>query len=255
MPPGPPAFVNSSGGVTTAVRDANGGLIRELPVGGDACSPDATRLITRSSAGAQTLAAISNLDGSPVRAITVPVANAQPGAITWSPDAARLAVAYFASGTTGIFLMNADGSGATQLPNAAPTGSALSWSPDGAELLFTTGQSTLRSFTIASGATRDIATNVFQARWSPDGNYIGIVEWFLGTSNWPISVMNRDGTGRRLVTTITGSAPSFTWTPDGRMLYGDNGTLTFLNVNTGSKTPLAVSEAGHHSAPHWCGTP
>jgi Tol biopolymer transport system component len=60
----------------------------------------------------------------------------------WSPDGTRVAFTRFGGATRGIWVMNADGSGLTQLtaPDRPLNDHDIAWSPDGSAIVFTRGQ-------------------------------------------------------------------------------------------------------------------
>ena len=114
---------------------------------------------------------LMNADGSNVRTLTV----GRGSDPAWSPDGAKLAFA----GDSGIFLMNADGTGAVQLTTG---GMEPSWSPDGSRIAFV------------------------MLQWDSTGNDPGL---------YPrIAVVNTDGSGfARLSDGPYDDSPA--WSPDG----------------------------------------
>src|SRR5438309_6027948 len=103
---------------------------------------------------------------------------------TWSPDGKRLAFASKRTGHFEIWVMNADGSGQTQLTktDVAIANDGPAWSPDGRKIAFYSNRSghyaiwlmdpdgsQLTQFTTADG-DRYLDSNA--PAWSPDGSKI-----------------------------------------------------------------------------------
>ncbi|MGQ0702538.1 MAG: TolB family protein [Gemmatimonadales bacterium] len=122
----------------------------------------------------------------------------------WSPDGTRLTFSR-SGGTVGggdVHVMNADGSGQTNLTNnPVPVDSPLDWSPDGSQILIAstrdtpTGELYLMNADGSGSATR-LTTNAASetlGSWSPDGAQIAFAT--DRDANLEIYVMNADGTG------------------------------------------------------------
>jgi len=116
----------------------------------------------------------------------------------WSPDHARVAVVK----DWDLFVMNSDGSGATNLtgsPGFESWGSADPWSPDGSKVAYRSLISGEAEIYVqnADGSGRVNVTNSPGAEtflgWSPDGARILFVGTQTGDNE--IYVMNADGTG------------------------------------------------------------
>src|SRR5690348_10280802 len=83
----------------------------------------------------------------PKQIYTVPVEGGAPRPITnggdlnerprWSPDSKRIAFISDRSGKPQVWIMNADGSGATQVTRLSTEAGGVLFSPDGRNLLFT----------------------------------------------------------------------------------------------------------------------
>jgi Tol biopolymer transport system component len=111
---------------------------------------------------------------------------AAEGAI-WSPDGSKIAYGAHADGNWAVWLMNADGSDQRQLTHPVlvePAGTGgdypTSFSPDGRQILFSSGQH----------QTREIYS------------------------------INLDGSGRRRLTNWLGADAPNAWLPDGRIVFG-----------------------------------
>jgi uncharacterized repeat protein (TIGR01451 family) len=175
----------------------------------------------------------------------------------WSPDGTRLAFsrADAGTGTLHIFVMNADGTGVTQLTSTSLPDVGSGWSPDGTRILFSrnfgeiwvmnadgTGQALLKGS--AQGA-------VGGAKWSPDGTKIVFVKQgcpppqcsFVGTQ---IFVMNPDGSGEISLTPGETVAGPPDWSPDGtKIAYNLNGGVNdrfgIIVMNADGSAPHALT--------------
>jgi Tol biopolymer transport system component len=153
--------------------------------------------------------------GGNLRALTS-CAGGAPGCFNnypaWSPDGTRIAFIHADSRDAGgnlvneqVWVMNADGSGKTQLTfDAAPHDQLPDWSPDGARIAYEQGAiGSGRIFTMrADGADKTQLTfgpgDDFGAAWSPDGTRIAFVRDF-GGGDRPVEVMRADGSGQHRV--------------------------------------------------------
>jgi Bacterial Ig-like domain (group 2)/WD40-like Beta Propeller Repeat len=125
---------------------------------------------------------------SPVRHVANP---------TWSPDGTQLAFeGWELSDTRYIYVMNADGSGAHSLRNTAG-GRSPAWSPDGSQLAFGRSDIWLIN-PDGSGATNLTQGNgafALTPAWSPDGSRLVFEGRILDSNRGHLFVINRDGTG------------------------------------------------------------
>jgi Tol biopolymer transport system component len=127
----------------------------------------------------------------------------------WSPDGTKIA---FTAGQAGdpenIWIMNADGTGQTQVTNQDAAWPA--WSPDGSKIAFN-GNKTgpTRVYVVnpdGSNETQLTSTLSGAPAWSPDGSRIAYIDWRSGTN--AVYVMNADGSGQTPVAT-NGFAPAW----------------------------------------------
>ncbi len=150
----------------------------------------------------------------------------------WSPDGTRLAFLskrHFACRWgwglgLGVYVMNADGTGATNLTGdmGFTVRGSLAWSPDGTRIAFearpdrrSRGEIYVMNAdgTGVKNLTNDPASDAAPA-WSPDGTRIAFSRRY--GDDWALYVMNADGSGATNL--ALGKAPFSSWSPDGRKI-------------------------------------
>ena len=170
----------------------------------------------------------------------------------YSPD--RTQIAYTEFYENGIWVMNADGSGAVQLNTSA---GSPAWSPDGKMLAYHVGGAAGANRAVwvmnvdGSGARQVSSVPGSFPDWLPDGNLIlfhgevnngiwqvapdgsgekllyrdgGYPAWspdgdqiaYISLTDWHLWVMNKDGTGNRKLTDHGALQPA--WTADGQWI-------------------------------------
>lgn len=153
-----------------------------------------------------------------------------------------------------LFVVSADGGAVRQLTDGDWNHSSGEWTPDGREILFSSlrvedaelqwRHSEIYSVEVASGTIRQLTDRRGQDSGplpSPDGRLIAYLgdDWHEDTyRNRKIHVMNRDGSGSRIISGDFDRAVSdLTWAPDGSGLY-------FTANSEGSRNLHFVSASG-----------
>ena len=153
------------------------------------------------------------------------------------------AAGYLKPGYQQIFVVPAEGGTPKQISSgnfqhggpATLTSSNLTWSADSQSVLFGVNRgdvekdafnSEVWEFSIADGAARALTSRKgpdYSPKVSPDGRqiaYLGFDDKYLGHQLTRISVMNRDGSGSRVLTPkIDESVTLVEWAPDSKGLY------------------------------------
>jgi len=189
----------------------------------------------------------------------------RPRGATWTADPKVVERAgykrdrsgYIDTGWTHIFIVPADGGTARQLTDGDYNHSGIAWSPDGTEIYFTSNrrddadrpenwqESDIYAVSVETLAIRQLTT-----RHGPDGNPVpspdGRLIVYTGDDahrdtyrNSRIYVMNRDGSGSRVISgDHDRQANGLQWAPDGSGLYFNvrregYSNLHFVSLNGG----------------------
>ncbi len=166
-----------------------------------------------------------------------------------------------------IFVVNADGTGRTQLTNNPAEDFDPVWSPDGTQIAFRTHRDGDEEVYLmnADGSDQHNLSNApnrgdYSPAWSPDGEWIAFMSDRAGNNN--IWVIQPDGSGLRQVTDIRGISEYPTWAPDGsqivfnctfgRMLSTGSGDFEICIVNfDGSELIQLTDTPGSNKFPAW----
>ena len=186
----------------------------------------------------------------------------------WSPDGKR--IAFIRSDASGggsgsfVYVMNADGTGVTQVPNTGFNARGVSWSPNGQRLAFANApgdQCHLIECGYDIWTVRLDGTDLTQLTttygedldpdWSPDGRRIAFVsdrqtdDALSGLRL--LYTMNADGTNQTRITNFATEENHPDWSPDGRRIVfqtdrppHDGGTKIWT-INADGANPVRVT--------------
>jgi Tol biopolymer transport system component len=185
----------------------------------------------------------------------------------WSPDGTSIVFARL-SQITGIYVIQADGSGET-----GPLGSEggfyetePSWSPDGTRIAFSSARHGSGEIFVMSTDGSDLTqltTNAWPIRdeqptWSPDGRQLAFVHRTADRES-DIYVMNADGTGEKRLIDALGGEDFPSWSPDGTKIAFSRteyepmrvfSEIYVMNADGSSKTRLTYDEESAYD-PAW----
>ena len=177
------------------------------------------------------------------------------GQMSWSPDGERIVLVQHGFGDAEVFVMNADGSGLTQLTDNDVGDYEPTWLPNSREIGFSSGFSESGGYADiyvmnASGGDvrRLTSASAHDAYpdWSPDGSRV--VFCSNRTGSWEIFVMNADGSGATQLTFEDSFAGSPRWSPDGTQIVfeadwdGDT-EIYVMNADGGNVRQLTDNDA------------
>jgi Tol biopolymer transport system component len=195
---------------------------------------------------------------------------ARDGDPSFSPDGTKIAFESFRSGGSEVWVMNADGTGLTQLTfNGPAEDRGTSWSPDGTQIAFHSarfpaaepgpGHSALEIFTMNADGSNQVrlTNNNFQdslPSWSPDGTKIAF------NSNrdldQEIYVMDVDGSNQTRLTFSPGEDAHPMWSPDGtRIAFHTRRFRTLdimvMNADGSNVRRITSTDDTHEFFPVW----
>ena len=204
-------------------------------------------------------------DGSNLERVSGELTGSASGP-TWAPDGKRILYEWFDGKTSEFRVVSRDGSRnlKVQLPSHVTNPGGASWSPDGAQIVFSAltiepDGTTSRSFdiyTMESGApqtTRRIVRDGFSPVWSPDGRRIAFVT--APDGNFEVYTANTNGLHVRNLSNHESVDMRPSWSPDGSWIafqstrYGES-EICIVNADGGEVVNVSNHPACDE-APTW----
>lgn len=178
--------------------------------------------------------------------------DAQPD---WSPDDKQLAFDVYEVRRK-IFVQNSDGSGGR---TEVTDGACARWSPDGSRLA-TTDYRNIRIHDLATGESQELFSAPFRSIhagycWSPDGKLLAIraLSQRDGGDTRPLLIVEVDSMPPKATVRLqSGQGGTVSFSPDGKQLVIDNGSLIHILDTQGNAPPNAIpGQRGQNRQPHW----
>jgi PKD repeat protein len=177
-----------------------------------------------------------------------------------TPPSGDIALTVDVGGNNEIFLINADGTGGTNITNNGANDRDPVWSPDGSKIAFVSnrnGASDIFVYTLADQSlqtlTQAAGENINPA-WRGDGSQIIFSSNRDGT--YDLFTMNADGSNVvKLPSSDTANETQPSWSPDGnRVLFvsdaSGNNDITVMN-NDGSNMLALTIDGSNDEHPRW----
>ena len=211
---------------------------------------------TRPTGGISTI----NSDGSGATALTT-----DGDAPSWSADGSRIAFASNVDGDNEIYVMNADGTGRTQLTFDPANDQSASWSPNGSKIAFSSDRSGQHRIYVMNSDGSNVAALTSRIgdgddnlpAWSPDGAKI-VFASTRASGFSQIYVMNADGTNQTALTNSGQLELDPRWSPDGskiafshRNAFTDPVDVYLMNADGTGVTNLTASATFDEVTPAW----
>ena len=175
------------------------------------------------------------------------------GEFCWSPTGNQLAFLSDRSGDEELWIINANGTGATQLTSTGGTKANPAWSPVGNKIAFV-HNSDICVYDFTTNTTQNLTagngTNVMPC-WSPSGNQI-VFASDRAAGNWDIWVMNADGTGVIQLTNNPQVEQHPVWSPNGQKIAFERGSdVWVMDANGASPLNLTNGVGAFNGLPTW----
>jgi Tol biopolymer transport system component len=174
-----------------------------------------------------------------------------------SPDGTRIAYVSDQQDNYEIYVMNANGSGQTNLTNHPAVDTDPAWSPDGARLAFVSDRTDSDEiFVMKTDGSNlrqliDLPEPSRPPAWSPDGRRMA----FAAETPYfdQVFVMNVDGSGLIQLTHNQANSISPAWSPDGSKIafvVEQGGDFEIYVMNADGSNPVNLT-----NSPDWEGSP
>jgi Tol biopolymer transport system component len=173
----------------------------------------------------------------------------------WSPDGTRIVFnGKRGTSSTGLWIVNADGTGIQKLVDSEADEGRPEWSPDGLRIVYNRDTSTDTDLWVVNadgtGAQRLTSGKAYESDpdWSPDGATIAYERGTDASYKSELWLMSATGGGQRRLT--AGEEPS--WAPDGSFLHfsgpqGPDDELFSIRADGTQRTRLTKSPGGDYS--------
>ena len=250
------------GNAALFVAKANGTGARRLTLAGGgayqgdaAWSPDGSRLVF--TCGNFELC-VASANGTAARRLTKstwPAKWSYDFEPAWSPDGTRIVFTAKRGGiSTGLWIVNADGTGLKKLIDSAADEGSAEWSSDGLRIAYGRITATNTDLFVINadgkGAQRLTSGTAYESDpdWSPDGTTIAYGRARDALLESEVWLMNATGGDQRRLT--AGEAPS--WAPDGSLLLfsapeGRDDEIFSIRVDGSARTRLTKSRGGDYT--------
>jgi hypothetical protein len=168
----------------------------------------------------------------------------------WSPNGKKLSYVSHEDKTVGLFVMNADGSGAAKVADLSLNfrDACPAWSPDGTRIAYS-NEGALWIVPADGGQPEKLGDDVWFPSWSHDGKQIACFR----REPWPaLTLLSVDGAKRTILVPKVGEPGETSWSPDGssilfkaRSIGPREGNLWIADVATGRVRPVKILGTAH----------
>jgi Tol biopolymer transport system component len=257
------SFTSLRGGnAALFVAKGNGTAARRLTLAGGgayqgdaAWSPDGSRLVFTCGNFELCVASANGTAAARLTTSTWPAKWSYDFEPAWSPDGTRIVFTAKRGGiSTGLWIVNADGTGLKKLIDSAADEGSAEWSPDGLRIAY--GRITATNTDVfvinaaGRGAQRLTTGKAYESNpdWSPDGTTIAYERARDASLASEVWLMNASGGEQRRLT--AGEAPS--WAPDGSLLLfsapeGRDDEIFSVRADGSGRTRLTKSRGGDYT--------